>query len=415
MRAPRRSTIPRRRPRERGASLILAVLLFVTIFGIAALTIDLGFARLTQDEMQTAADAASLEGLRALASGGDAQGTANALVTRNYTDLSDATVQGQGPAIGLDAGLTEIHASETLTIPGVGVYSPQTLEPVSTLPEGDLVSGSITDTTGLAASAPELVDFTIAGFTTPSTTPISPTALLARLRRTAPVLDPSLPGPDNEPGVSSSLPAVPFLFGHGAFIHGAGADADFTTYSPLRDGIKVRATAIATLQPAMAVGWQSGGAASVGAAHFTIPDTAWTGGPVTVTLATPALTYPSSGSFYILPAVNSPMVGATVAGNAVPPPVIETTNPPGYVPLYRPLASGRLAIVGFVYAQWTLTIDANGDGSVVLTPQTSVTGPNASAVVWDGFAGAASAEVQEVLTAQRSIAAPVLQAPALAR
>ena len=44
--------------------LVLFVMLFVGIMGLAALVIDMGFARLAQREMQTAVDSAALEGLR---------------------------------------------------------------------------------------------------------------------------------------------------------------------------------------------------------------------------------------------------------------------------------------------------------------------------------------------------------------
>ena len=105
------------RSRERGSSLILALLLFVAIFGIAALTIDLGFARLTQDEMQTAADAASLDGLRFAAAQDRPTGAAVAqsMATLTFIDPSGLTVQGPGPEVDLDAGLTDIHASQDIT------------------------------------------------------------------------------------------------------------------------------------------------------------------------------------------------------------------------------------------------------------------------------------------------------------
>jgi len=385
------------------------VLLFIAIFGIAALTIDLGFARLTQDEMQTAADASSLDGLRFGTS------AAQAMATSTFTDPSGQTKQGPGPEVDLDAGETEIHASQDITNEVVAA-APQLQANAANLAEGDIVTGTYADDSSVPYPQLEAADYTRADFTPGAAGATSP-ALLVRLRRVNSVVPSATPSAlDNTPGVSSSGTAVPFLFGHGAFIHGTGSDSDYSVYSPLRDGIKVRATAIASLQPAMAVGWKSAGTnvAPVGAAHFTIPDVAWTGATITVTLTSPpgvGLNYPGSGSFCQLAAgVSSPLVGATVSAVSG-----TDANDTGYVPLYRQLSSGRLAIVGFVYAQWTLAIDGDGDGTVTLTPQWSTTGPNASAVVWDGLAGLSSAEVQEILNAQRSIAAPVLQAPAQAR
>ena len=46
-----------------GYVLVLFVLLLFGIFAMAALVIDIGFARLAQRQMQTAADAAALEGI----------------------------------------------------------------------------------------------------------------------------------------------------------------------------------------------------------------------------------------------------------------------------------------------------------------------------------------------------------------
>ena len=53
----------RRRDRS-GYAAVLFILLFFVFMGLAALVIDLGFARLAQRQMQTAADSAALEGLR---------------------------------------------------------------------------------------------------------------------------------------------------------------------------------------------------------------------------------------------------------------------------------------------------------------------------------------------------------------
>ena len=55
----------RRQPNHRsGYVLVLFVMMAFVLVGFAALIIDLGFARLTQRQMQMAADGAALEGLR---------------------------------------------------------------------------------------------------------------------------------------------------------------------------------------------------------------------------------------------------------------------------------------------------------------------------------------------------------------
>ena len=48
----------------RGYVLVLFVMMFFGLMGLAALVIDMGFARLAQRQMQTAVDSAALEGLR---------------------------------------------------------------------------------------------------------------------------------------------------------------------------------------------------------------------------------------------------------------------------------------------------------------------------------------------------------------
>jgi hypothetical protein len=54
----------KRDPRRRGYTLVFFAMLMFALMGLAALVIDLGFARLTQRQMQTAVDSAALEGLR---------------------------------------------------------------------------------------------------------------------------------------------------------------------------------------------------------------------------------------------------------------------------------------------------------------------------------------------------------------
>ena len=57
--------VPRGKPSNRaGYALVLFVMMFFGMMGLAALVIDMGFARLAQRQMQTAVDSAVLEGLR---------------------------------------------------------------------------------------------------------------------------------------------------------------------------------------------------------------------------------------------------------------------------------------------------------------------------------------------------------------
>jgi hypothetical protein len=81
------------------------------------------------------------------------------------------------------------------------------------------------------------------GFT--STAGTTPDAFLMRLRRTSD-RDPLA----REDGVSTSGPPVPFLFGRGATISAVPG----SNYNPRRDGVTVRAAAIAQLVPAKTAG-----------------------------------------------------------------------------------------------------------------------------------------------------------------
>src|SRR5271155_4652603 len=54
---------PRRRDRG-GYMLVLAAVMLFVLFGFAALVIDMGFVRLAQRQMQSAANSAAMEGLR---------------------------------------------------------------------------------------------------------------------------------------------------------------------------------------------------------------------------------------------------------------------------------------------------------------------------------------------------------------
>ena len=64
MRTPRMTKAARARGDQAGTVLVLFAVLVIALLGIAALGIDMGLARLSQAQMQTAADTAALEGLR---------------------------------------------------------------------------------------------------------------------------------------------------------------------------------------------------------------------------------------------------------------------------------------------------------------------------------------------------------------
>jgi hypothetical protein len=434
-----------RRSRERGSALILFALCVVGILGIATLTIDLGLARMTQNEMQTAADASALGGFQSL------DGTVSHQQAQNFgqfafTDPSGQTVEGEGAAIDVDAGIGPIHASQLTSNPGVSTPpSGQYLQlNQQNLREGDIVTGTYNDDPTVplsqieSASAPEYLrsDFSPNGVDANPAIPTgSPAAFLVRFRRVNSVTGaPS--AIDNEPTVSSSGPALPYLFGHGAFISpedpatGKPTGETATAYSPLRDGISVRATALAALRPATAVGWSS--ASTTGATPFAILVSQWNNaGPTTV--AFPAfpvndpttdpgcyvdLTDPGNPRQPVVPTLGARIFAA--AASAFP--------AAGYLPLYDRFVSAggvtEVVIVGFI----AVTVTSATATGVTVTPALDVHGQpivldtNATASVYDGFAwtSADPALAAQLLTLVKTdlsgpVAPALLQAPALVR
>jgi len=279
---------PRRRARRRrgGYVLVFVAMMAVGLFGLAAVVIDLGLARATQAQMQSAADAAALEGLRwrddlgwpaadplllgaapAVLEDPDARDLARRqrasdLVARRFDaelDLdatNDELDLGAGPVITLSGGLAgDLNASALLTVdPANRTYDPVLQVNLGDETHGDLVAG---DWLELVTTHGEDVDYVRDDFEpqpAATTAAVASSAFLARLRRTT---EPPSPGSnpfDRDANVSSSGPALPFLFGLGTSIR---AEDPVAAYQPRRDGITVRATAIADGRPVLAVGQPS--------------------------------------------------------------------------------------------------------------------------------------------------------------
>ena len=153
-----------KRTKRRGSVLVLFVMLFLCLLGLAALVIDMGFARLAQCQMQSAVDSAALEGLRngpATVSGRQQAGQMVAGVFNEDLDSSGGTVQyGAGPVVNFTGGIgpTELAAAQTMSPGSPPVYQPVTsggapgLElNLSNAIEGDMVAG----TYGVNSSYPE--------------------------------------------------------------------------------------------------------------------------------------------------------------------------------------------------------------------------------------------------------------------
>ena len=83
MKAAARLALSRRNRDESGQVLILAAITLAVMLGMAALTIDVGFAYYTQRSLQASADAAALAGAQEMPIGGDVEGVARAYSASN--------------------------------------------------------------------------------------------------------------------------------------------------------------------------------------------------------------------------------------------------------------------------------------------------------------------------------------------
>lgn len=243
---PRVRTAASSRPR-RGASLVLSVILIFALMAVAALTVDLGTANLTQALMQDAADTAALEGHRwreymSFQHPRDRRYEVNPIVGQVFDDdlletEDDAMNFGAGPVF-------ETHSSATggLAIGTAPVFDPDPRYNFANWRIGDMVAGEF-DPAGPHVEAP---DYTRGDFTCVEDEDDGASgAFLVRLRRTG------VPtGDDNISSKSQAGPGLPLLFGRGSAVRGAEPQ----TFDPRRHGLTVRATAIGVAQPALSVG-----------------------------------------------------------------------------------------------------------------------------------------------------------------
>jgi len=248
---------------RRGAVLVQFALLVAVLLGIAAVASDLGLLRVTQVSMQNAADAAALEGLRWVDREGDGPRRLRAKeAVRRTFDADGVGVSASGLAEYLDddANLGAGHQVEVLAAAGIhgagglvpssiGFHKPDPQANSVNLDHGDLVAGTFAGfdpssglpTDGFEDSGYQRDDFAAASPAVAHTA----RAFLARLRRT-----PDYNGLDAVDGVSSTGGGVPILFGLGPLtLTSSGAANDLR-----RDGVAVRATAIAGTRAALRAG-----------------------------------------------------------------------------------------------------------------------------------------------------------------
>jgi Flp pilus assembly protein TadG len=413
----------RSKPADRaGYVLVLFVMMFLALLGLAALVIDLGFARLTQRQMQTAVDSAALEGLRwqgvqqvsdlpqawladpnfqnevgplgsgtlstqqsdkvrrwaasqVVADGPVGNGSsAQPSMFADNVDTSGGTVHyGAGPMVNFSGGVgpTDLAAAQTMTLPSPPVYQPLRadgtpgleLNPANAT-EGDMTSGTYGFNAGYDPTqlADEDANYNRRDFTpSAGTAAMSAPTFLVRMRRTN-----NINGLDQEPGVSSGGPTLPVLFGRGSMMARSGAPGLLSVAS----GFTVRAAAIAGPQPAKTVGplyTNSGGTLTAVAqlAPFAIRSGLWAqvsgGTAVTVNpmAAASGATILDSQFRLTLTSIGQPLVSSTNDGALLAGPQSAM-----YVPIYADYTSQPGTIIGFVnYNNWSYT-----SGSLTLGP-----------------------------------------------
>jgi len=395
----------RGRRSRRGTILLQATLLLIVVMGLAALVIDVAIARTTQSFLQTSADVASLEGLRGrdgvpgnpplsdLARRAVASRAARLVFDDDFDDATELEdyLLGAGPQF--DTGVGGIDDPAGGLLVSDGPYVPLLeLNALGNAGYGDLVAGEFEALDPLAPGNPdwhaEDETYTRSDFL-PSAIADSPTqkAFLARLRRTN-----DRQGLDNQPGVSSAGPALPFLFGLGS---GVLSTDDPAVYDPRRDGITVRATAIADARPAVAVGIAQGGVAGVVAVGVSavnpstprvlaFEDSAWqlelvTNAPIQLEVGNDGVLRGTGATPPILgfatPAAEMLRVGLVTSAVASPGSLLFTATPAqlvgvGYVALYRTSGAGGSVLTGFAALRIDSAvpgIDGGGNPTLILS------------------------------------------------
>lgn len=389
--------------RRRGYTLAIFALLMFGMMGLAALVIDLGFARLTQRQMQTAVDTAALEGLRYRDELPPGAATANLEEARRQAasdfvawmfddDLNpasgDAHNFGAGPMVELNDGVGEadLNASQLLTLPPTPVYKPRRNNGEPGL-ELNLENAAYGD----MFAAPD--SFTV------------------RMRRTN-----NVTGLDEVRDVSSHGPSIPLLFGRAALLPPSYSGE----YSPRRDGISVRAIAIAQAVPAISVGMPENGTPAVrlGVSQLTLHLDYWN--TLTTGIAdNQAIS--DTGEVGMTPVgrlidIEDIAGGVVVLGQTLPASLpSDLQDGEFYVPIYYPVSNGADPpelidrVVGFGSAM----IDFEDASVTIMRHAGRVANENASATAAKAIP-ISGAELNAVLQHREDVTEPLL-APALIR
>lgn len=374
------------------------------LLGIAALTIDMGLVRLSHSLTQNAADTAALEGLRQrdngdpgdpIARDSNRRIAAKGMVDLAFSDggnLADPRYVSAGMDFPQDPLADEVNAHQPYDPaailanpyrPGVNLqsnYQIQGTQVKANCANGDMVAGNPSpNPSPLHTEDSQYIrdDFTPAdnGDCTAAGDPLSSSQanqFLVRLRRTTNpggTYDPL--AQDSVPEVSSSGSTLPLLFGRGTLIERTGVNG---AHAPRRDGIAIRATAIANVASALQAG--PAGYGRLGLTSFAIDKTCWISllGGVKFTPG------PGPGLW------NGDVCGVASAHDISTAQVLAIGDPPPYIagaPLtdgdgYVPIVDAALnQVVGFGYARVATVLGA----FTVIPLQNKVASGNASALL----------------------------------
>lgn len=235
-----------------GQSLLVMVLLLVVLAGVMALTLDFGFVLMSRRQMQSAVNTAALEGGRDI----DGMGRENAreFVRNTFDDDLDPSHNASTIGAGIEHSLVQRDANDRPVLgQGTGsqgvfqnrlsyIYRPELQLNPGNAAHGDLVIGEYDEDSETHAESHSYLrsDFQVVP---------NGNAFLARLRKT-PIRSGVANVLDREPSVSSSGTGSPLLMGHLTWFRVSPPG----TYDIRRDGVTVRATAIADTKPIVHVG-----------------------------------------------------------------------------------------------------------------------------------------------------------------
>ncbi len=238
---------------QQGAILVGVAACLLGVFALLAAVIEIGAARAAQSKLQGALDSAAREGLRARDLGPAPSESQRREVARAMVRVSfdaDLDLSTEDTSLVIGAG-SIIPIADFAGIGGAGGFDANSIstyqpDPATNLDNeifGDMVAGTYFPNWPVVENALyERTDFL------PSTAAASPLSrsFLIRGRRTTNSL-----GLDSVPDVSTSAPPLAFLFGLGTSLQPINDSGN--VYDPRRDGLSIRATAIADAFPALAV------------------------------------------------------------------------------------------------------------------------------------------------------------------